>query len=326
MSFLKDLSKKANELKEKTQDRIKANGGFEGILQKTSEKVDQLTEAAGEGIKKATNETKQYIQEAKNTAQKNGEEGFIGVAKTLGSKVGTDVSSLVRNGYEKIASSESIQSLKRELQEADKQHNAEHPEAPAADFSKITIAHIFNVFFSGVQNGNEWTTGSQPNNPKNERLSKITYIVNGQEWFNKDTQESGVGAFDLTLDFLSNQTGLSLLDKESASELVNKTQVMLVKLVEQLNIEEAQKQADAVKKAPVKKETPAKAEVVKKEEVKTAVKKTPARKTAVKTTATPAKAPAAKKVAPKAPVKAAPAAKKTVAKKSPNVKSEKPKE
>lgn len=336
MSFLKDLSKKANELKEKTQDRIKANGGLEGILQKTSEKVDKFTEAAGEGIKKATNETKQYIQEAKDTAQKKGEEGFIGVAKTLGSKVGTDVSSLVRTGYDKIASSESIQSLKRELQEAEKQHNAEHPEAPVADFSKITIAHIFTVFFSGVQNGNEWTTGSQPNNPKNERLIKMSYIVNDQEWFNKETQESGVGAFDLTLDFLSNQTGLSLLDKESASELVNKTQVMMTKLVEQLKAEEDQAKANVVKKTAAKKDESVQVKVD--EEVKpvvkpVAVKKAPAPKktVATKTTGTTAakkvvaKTPA-KTTTPKTPAVKKPAAKKVVNKKTPSTPTEKSKD
>ncbi len=287
MSFIKNFTKKANELKEKTQDRIKANGGFEGILQKTSEKVDKLTEAAGQGIKKATTETKQYIQDAKDTAQEQGEEGFIGLAKTLGTKVGTDVSSLVRNGYEKIASSESIQNLKKELSEAEEKHNSENQESPSVDLSKVTLEHVFSMFFSGVNNGNEWTTSSQPNNPKNERLIKVTYIVNGQEWFNKETQESGIGAFDLTLDFLSNQTGLSLLDKESAVELFNKTQSMITKLIEQIDAEKAQEEADKVKKATTKK-VANKPETTTAKET-TAVKKATAKKVANKPETTTAK-------------------------------------
>ena len=319
MKFFNNLTKKATELKEKTQDRIKANGGLEGILQKTSKKVDTFAEAASEKIKKTTDEAKQYIQEAKDSAQQQGDNGFIGVAKTLGTKVGTDVSSLVRNGYEKIAASESIQNLKKELQEEDDKNTAAHPKSPSVDFSKITLEHIFTLFFSGVQSGNEWTTASQPNNPKNERLKKITYIVNGQEWFNKETQESGTGAFDLTLDFLANQTGLSLTDPESSKELVKKTRIMITKLVEELHSEEMQAKqakestsvasqkpeekvqtvaATAETKAPVAKKTPARKTVVKAATAETkapVAKKTPARKTVVKDVTAETKAPVAKK-------------------------------
>lgn len=325
MNLFDKIAAKTKELKEKTEDRIRANGGFEGILQKTSEKVDQLTDSASEGLKKATQETKQYIQEAKNTAQEQGQEGFIGVAKTLGVKVGTDVSSLVRSGYQKIAQSEAVQNLKKEFKEADERQTAENPSEPAVDLSGVKLEHIFKYFFSGVQSGDNWTTSSQEGNPKNERLIKLTYVVNGEDWYNTQTNESGSGAFDLTLDYLSNQTKLSLTDPENSRQLVSKTRTMLITLVSQLHSLEEQEKAEkankeekkvsTVKKAPVKKvshkveksseeKTPTPA--TKKPAVKTSNKKTTESKDAdsVTKTSTPAKKPAAKKSAvKKAPVK-----------------------
>lgn len=315
MDFLNKLTRKASELKEKTQDRIKANGGLEGILQKTSEQVDKLATSAGEGIKKATNETKQYIQNAKESAQEQGKEGFIGVATTLGSKVGNDVSNLVQTGYQRIANSEIVQNLKKEIAEEKEQAEKQSPSI-VDTYNTINLTHIFTYFFSGVKKGNEWTTASQPNNPKNEKLIKVTYVVNGNEWFNVDTQESGSGAFDLTLDFLIQQTGLDINDKESSKQLVMKTQDMMNKLVSQLEQEAqeeaqkvaaAKKQDEQAKTVPAVKETttvkkPSTRKPAAKKVVNNVAVKTPAaKKVSVKTTTPAVKKPAAKKVATKKP-------------------------
>lgn len=286
MKFLNDITRKANELKEKTQNRIKENGGFEGILQKTSEKVDKLAEEAGKTIKKATSETKQYIQEAKNSAQENGDNGFIGVAKTLGGKVTEDVSGLVRSGYQNIANSETVQNLKKEMNE--EEEKISKTVEKKHDFSNISFEKIFTYFFSGVQNGNEWTTSSQPNNPKNERLMKITYIINGQEWFNTQSNESGSGPFDLTMDFLSNQTNLNLNDADNKSELNKKTTEMFLKLIEQLkaeNVESPSKKETVKETTSVKSKTPVKTVSKTTESVqpKASVKRAPAKKVATKT-------------------------------------------